>query len=73
VDLDPDNANTYIELTYDSGDANPDLLNAGGLTFSPDGTVLYIGNGKDNAESRVFVFDNVLPPAPPAGTIVTLK
>ena len=61
VDLDPSSPNNYIELTYDSGDAFPNLTNAGGLGFSPDGSVLYVAHS-----DRVFIFDiDVVPESVP--------
>ena len=64
VDLDPDSPKDYLEITYDSGDANPDLLaTANCLAFSPDGKVLYVGNGGD----RIFIFDR---PPPPGTTLI---
>ena len=63
VDLDPDSANTYLEISYDSGDTNPDLLGTVGMGFSADGKILYVSNGSG---TRVFIFDAVLPPEPVA-------
>jgi len=67
ADLDPDSATTYLDIAYDSGDAAPDLLGGYGLTFSPDGSVLYLSN---STTDRVFIFDGLqeAPPIPePAG------
>ncbi|MCG3179316.1 MAG: hypothetical protein BIFFINMI_01650 [Phycisphaerae bacterium] len=63
VDLDPDSANTYLELTYTAASNANDLTGenlvaARGLAFSPDGSVLYVTNGdSDNNSKRVFIFD----------------
>jgi len=67
ADLDPDSATTYLDIAYDSGDAAPDLVGGYGLTFSPDGSVLYVSNSTVN---RVFIFDGFQEPEPipePAG------
>ncbi len=66
VDLDPDSANTHLDLTYVAAD-NPndltgeDLTSAYGLAFSTDGTRLYVNNGLSS--DRVFQFDVVPEPA----------
>ena len=67
ADLDPDAATTYLDIAYDSGDAAPDMAGGYGLTFSPDGSVLYVSNSTVN---RVFIFDKLQeakPVAEPAG------
>lgn len=58
VDLDPDDiGKKYLEITYDSGDANPDLKFAKDVAFSPDGSQMYVSN----YGTRVFIFDVVVP------------
>lgn len=66
-DLDPDSANSFLDLTYIAS-LNPndmtgeDLDAARGLSFSPDGSVLYITNGTgDGSSNRVFIFDLAQP------------
>ena len=66
MDLDPNSGNTFLEITYDSGDADPDLLAAAGLAFNADGSTLYVSNStKDDFGSgdRVFIFRMVPEPA----------
>ncbi len=64
VDLDPDSANTYLDLTYiAAANANDltgaDLTSSYGLAFSNDGSRLFVNNGLAN--DRVFQFDLAVP------------
>ncbi|MFO7899514.1 MAG: hypothetical protein R6V58_10715, partial [Planctomycetota bacterium] len=68
VNLDEDTTDNFLEITYDSGDDDPDLLMPYGLTFSPDGSVLYVVNAAGTSTSsggdRVFQFDLFEPAQP---------
>jgi hypothetical protein len=69
VDLDPDTANDYLDITYLAAlNANDltgaDLVESLGIGFSPDGSVMYIGNegdGTSGSSDRVFIFETTIP------------
>jgi hypothetical protein len=68
----PDSTNTYLGISYDSGDSYPDLNRGDALAFSPDGSVLYVVVfSTTGANSRVFIFDRYRPPA--KGTVVMIR
>ena len=70
VDLDPNSANTYLEVTYDAS-GEPDtpgqnLFVSGGITFAPDGSRMYLSNSigaSPSSQNRVFVLKMVPEPA----------
>lgn len=75
VDLDPDAAENYLNITYVAANnandlSGQDLVSAYGLTFAPDGSRLFVSNGLTG--NRVFQFDLVAPPPVPEPATLAL-
>lgn len=63
--------NDYLEITYDSGDSNEDLMRAGSLAFSADGSRLFVAGGTSSSNAQVFQF-NVVVPEPATSALLAI-